>query len=313
MKNTKNRLVVKHVRLILTKIIAFAMLGVAVLFGVFTALIYLSVLSYLHPPRKPVVFPRREGELALMEKVEFTTSDQLKLYGWYIPSRNRAAIVIAHGFGNNRASMMFEARLFAQQGYGVLLYDARAHGESEGSLVTWGDHERRDIRAALDFVSARPDVDPDRIGALAFSLGGFAVAEVAAEDTRIAALTIEGTEPSAEDDLRLEEFPKWAPVSANIAIWAFQREGINVNAVRPIDRIASLSPRPVLFIYGSEDSVSLPSARRFYNAAREPKEFWVVEGAGHGQYAKVAPKEYRKRLLTFFGQALLPNTEDKKP
>ncbi|MFP2907312.1 hypothetical protein ACLESD_20150 [Pyxidicoccus sp. 3LFB2] len=62
----------------------------------------------LHPPQVPVVRPEATGELAGLEDVAFTNADGLTLRGWYVPSRNRAAVVLVHGFADNRAQLLFE-------------------------------------------------------------------------------------------------------------------------------------------------------------------------------------------------------------
>src|SRR5579871_6685277 len=125
-----------------------------------------AALQMLHPPRKSVLWPSPSSDLATLTAVAFTTSDHLTLRGWYIPSRNHAAVILTHGFGTDRTQMLFEARLLAHGGYGVLLFDWRGQGQSDGDRVTWGDLERRDLIAALDFITTRPEVDRRRIGAI---------------------------------------------------------------------------------------------------------------------------------------------------
>jgi pimeloyl-ACP methyl ester carboxylesterase len=61
------------------------------------------------------------------EDVSLTTSDGLELFGWYVPSRNRAAVIVFPGRGGNPAA---HARMLARHGYGALLFDNRGHGVS---------------------------------------------------------------------------------------------------------------------------------------------------------------------------------------
>ena len=112
------------------------------------------------------------------EDVTFRTSDGLTLRGWYIPSHNGAAIVDFPG----RLGTQAHARMLARHGYGVLLFDRRGEGRSEGggNMLGWGGD--KDIIAAVDWLKHRPDVDPDRIGGIGLSVGGELMLEAAAKD-----------------------------------------------------------------------------------------------------------------------------------
>ena len=84
------------------------------------------------------------------EEVEFTTSDGLLLKGWYIESQNGAAVISFPG----RASSQTRAKMLADHGYGVLLFDRRGEGESEGDPNLFGWQGERDIHAAVSSSSA---------------------------------------------------------------------------------------------------------------------------------------------------------------
>src|SRR5215813_1467388 len=85
------------------------------------------VLRVLHPPRSfPVETPASRG--LAYEDVTFPSTDGIKLSGWYIPSHNRAAVILTHGLTSNRGGVLDQAEVLAKAGFGVLLYDLRAHG-----------------------------------------------------------------------------------------------------------------------------------------------------------------------------------------
>ena len=100
------------------------------------------------------------------EDVTFTTSDGLELSGWYVPSRNGAAVIAFPG----RNGPQKPARFLARHGYGVLLFDRRGESESDGdgNLFGWGGD--KDILAAIEFLKSRPDVDPGRIAGIGLSV-----------------------------------------------------------------------------------------------------------------------------------------------
>src|SRR5262245_12852079 len=88
-----------------------------------------------HPPRKPIdVAARARAHAAVptLEEVSFRTKDGVVLRGWYVPSKRRAAVILVHGGYDNRTQMMFELLDLSEHGYGVLAYDSRGDGESDG-------------------------------------------------------------------------------------------------------------------------------------------------------------------------------------
>ena len=110
------------------------------------------------------------------------TSDGLELEGWYVPSKNRAAVIVFPGRSGTRK----QARMLASNGYGVLLYDRRGEGNSEGDPDSWGWDFDKDIRAGIDFLEHRADVDPERIGGLGLSVGGEMMLQTAADTEALA-------------------------------------------------------------------------------------------------------------------------------
>jgi len=239
-----------------------------------------------------------------LQDVAFVTSDGLTLRGWFSPGTRGAAVIFVHGGGGDRTQLFPEALVVARHGYGFLVYDSRANGESDGDVTSWGDRERRDVVAALDFVGARPEIDLRRIALLGFSIGGSSAALVAASDTRVRAAILAPVWTSLSEELwnKGGRFPflTYAPMMFGLA-----RAGVDVRAVRPIDRIADMSPRPVFFITGTSDwDTPVPVTQRMFDAAREPKSLWIVPGADHGKYLKTAPAEYEFRVTAFLDDAL---------
>ncbi len=247
--------------------------------------------------------PPRPDEPADLRDVSFRTADGVRLDGWFHPSSNGATVVLAHGFGQGRLGLLPEARILADAGYGLLLYDARGHGTSEGS-VTLGYKEQLDLAAALAFVRGRPDVDPAHVGALGFSMGAVALAHVAAEDPELRAIVMLSPYPSLRKILAVS-FDGWGPLSAFGARLAAWRRGTDFDAVRAELALPKLGPRAPLVIIGADEpgqhlmdqiEASLPP-----DAA-----MWRVPGAGHGGFIEVAPEVYPSRLLEYFGRTLRP-------
>jgi pimeloyl-ACP methyl ester carboxylesterase len=256
----------------------------------------------LHPVREPVTAAQRVRAHELMPNlldVELRTADGLVLPGWFASGHKRDGIVLVHGLGGNRAALLDEAALLARRGHGVLLYDSRASGESPGKLASWGDQEQRDVRAALDFLSARAEVDSKELGVYGFSVGSTAAVMEAAGDLRVRAIGLGPLWPSLDDELA-DKFSKWGRYSRFIARRVFLRAGIDVDSLDARAAVAKLPPRPVLFIAGDQDRDTPPAEMRADQAADPAATLVFLAGAGHGNYAAIAPLELDRHLGGFF-------------
>lgn len=105
------------------------------------------------------------------EKVSFSTTDGLKLAGALIAGTNDATIILLHGYGRSKEQMLPQASMLNREGFGILIFDFRASGESEGKYITFGGKEQRDLVAAVHYLNSRNDIDMSRIGLLGFSMG----------------------------------------------------------------------------------------------------------------------------------------------
>jgi dipeptidyl aminopeptidase/acylaminoacyl peptidase len=264
-------------------------------------------LASLHPPRVSVGAP---VGLSGVTRASFVTDDGIVIRGWYVPSRNRAVVILGHGWGGQRSKLLPEARLLAAHDYGVLAFDWRGHGESGGDGTTWGMDEQCDLAAAVNFLTGRPEVDATRIGALGFSMGGMIILKMAETDPRLRAVVVEGTFTSLEDEVR-HDHGRWGWWSGTVAALTLRLAGVQLDRARPIDSLCRISPRPLLIIDGTADR-DLPReiAKRMYDAACQPKELWMIEGATHTTYHERGGAALDRRLVRFFGDALMAGVSD---
>ena len=165
-----------------------AIIGIVVL----VIVAFLGLSAYLGASATRVERVAIEGSPAnkglTFEDVSFLSkSDGLTLRGWYLPSQDSEQIIIMlHGGEMHRADpsidMLGIAAELIDNGYNVLMFDMRGHGESEGERLSAGYHERKDLLGAIDFVKGRGF---ERIGVLGFSMGGATALMTAAESTDI--------------------------------------------------------------------------------------------------------------------------------
>jgi hypothetical protein len=241
------------------------------------------------------------------EEVSFTTSDGLRLRGWYVPSRNGAAVIAFPG----RKGSQKPARMLARHGYGVLLFDRRGEGQSEGDPNAWGWVGYRDVNAAVRFLQRRPDVQRERIGGIGLSVGGEMMLEAAARTPGLKAVVSEGAgERSVREMLDITRSDKWLSITSYAALTA----GIAIfsNHTPPPslkDLVGRIAPTPVFFIYGEHGQDGERNLNpTYYSAAREPKTLWEVRGSGHVGGITAQPQEYERRIVDFFDRALLDQT-----
>jgi uncharacterized protein len=229
--------------------------------------------ALLHPSRRPVTTPRPVDARDVS-----IDADGLTLKGWWFqgPGQRRGTVIYLHGSADNRASGVHVAERFLQRGFDALLYDSRAHGESEGNACTYGYYERKDLSHAIDLVQARPIV------VLGVSLGGAVALQAAAEDTRIAAVIA----VASFSDLRtvVRERAPFVASKADIEAafrLAEEQAHFKVEEVSPL-KSAGRIRSPVLLVHGSADSETPPAhSQRLFEALRCEKRLLLVPGAGH--------------------------------
>jgi uncharacterized protein len=219
--------------------------------------------------------PPAQVGLPEAEVVRFSTEDGLTLGGWFVPGAPPASgttIVVFNGNGGNRSMRAPLAAALARRHVASLLFDYRGYGGNPGSPSEAG--LAIDARAALRFLTARPDVDRDRIAYFGESLGTGVAVRLAAEDPPLA-LILRSPFTSVVDVGR-HHYP-FLPVNL------FLRDRFP-----SIDRIGGVGC-PVLVIAAARDSV-VPTelSRRLYAAANEPKRLLIFEGADHNDYELLA-------------------------
>jgi len=240
---------------------------------------------------------------AAYEEVAFRTSDGLRLQGWFVPSRNGATVIVFPG----RSGPQKHARMLVRHGYGVVLFDRRGEGASEGDPNIFGWHGDRDLHAAAAFLRSRPDVDPERIGAIGLSVGGEMLIHAAAHSDAFKAIVSEGASGQSTRD----------GLANGDTLEAFAGGGVNTLATAVFtsdlpppslkSEVAKIAPNAVFFVYGQrgQGGTETKPNRLFYAAAREPKQVWEVAEGQHIAGITTQPEEYERRVIGFFDEALL--------
>jgi len=236
------------------------------------------------------------------EDVTLRTSDGLDLEGWYVPSRNHAAVILFPG----RKGPMSRARMLAQHGYGVLIFDRRGEGRSQGDPDGWGWDFDKDIRAGVAFLKHRSDVDPQRIAGLGLSVGGEMMLETASETTDLAAVVAEGAGARTAGE-EIDDANGINKVTALVSYGIRDATNTVVQGRMPPANLKGLvpkiAPRPVFFIHAGPRDVG-QLGPDYYRAAGQPKQIWEAKG-GHTKAFATEPREYERRVVDFLDRSLL--------
>jgi uncharacterized protein len=279
-----------------------ALLGVAGFVGVMALVVPVGAAWVFTHTARAVVPADRLG--VPHEDVRFTTSDGLELEGWYVPSRNGAAVIAFPG----RNGPQKQARMLARHGYGVLLFDRRGEGRSDGDPNAFGWGGDRDVKAAIEYLQQRPDVDPERIGGLGLSVGGELMLEVAAESEELRAVVSEGAGSRMYSEEFDHDFSAGEHVLnasgvllKNLGLGVFGDEPPPPDLETLVGRIA---PRPLLLIAAPNSPNGEDLNVQYHAAASEPKELWEIPESRHTGGIDARPDEYERRVVGFFDRSI---------
>jgi uncharacterized protein len=242
------------------------------------------------------------------EDVSLRTNDGLTLRGWYFRTGSDRAAIVVHGRdgnrvgGENRSGEKIADFLIAD-GYDVLLFDLRGAGDSEGDRFSLGYQERRDVAAAIEYVSSR-GIRENRIALIGISMGAGTVLQTLLLHPNVGAVVADSSYTDArtiasENLEKIAGVPGWfTPGVMLLSNFIF---GLDGDQVRPIDVVRAHATRPILFIHCDGDElVALHHPRELFAAsANKASQLWIAAGCQHAWAFNEYPVEYQARLLAF--------------
>jgi uncharacterized protein len=297
----------------LLRIVLFVVLAMSVLSAVAGVILGPLVLHPLHHELTARQIARADETFsrvgATREDFVVRAPDGVVLRGWKVRAAhpNGDWVLLLHGRSHNRSGMLGPAELLLDAGYGVVMMDARAHGESGGTMATYGHLERCDSRAIVDALESSDK--PHHIFALGESMGAAVALQAAAVDPRIEAVVAEGAFRNLREVTYDYAGLQWRALlgktlfrpAAIVADYEAEREGgFRFVDVSPENSVAARR-FSILLIYGLRDhKIPRRHSDAIFAAAIGPKELWLVPGAGHTKALATEPDEFRRRVLAFF-------------
>lgn len=226
----------------------------------------------------------------IVENISFESEGYELLGRMYRPGEpgRFPAVAVCHGYpGDNKNTDLAEE--LALNGITTLIFFYRGAWGSGGDFGLKGLEPS--ARDAVEYLMSSPSVDPDRVGLIGYSLGGIPLTALLSSDPRLKT----GIFLSAVGDLSLLAAGEMleAVVSRFIKMGEGKLRGLDAEGLReelpwvlehrnPVDLIKGVKV-PVFFVVGSEDQEVPPELCRFlFEAANEPKEWLLIEGADHG-------------------------------
>ena len=224
------------------------------------------------------------------DDVYLKTSDGLTLHAWFLPapktkvgSRTQTWLWF-HGNGGNLGTRTGQLE-WTKRTLGVhqFIFDYRGFGNSDGRPTERGTY--LDARAALEYLQARPGIDPRRIVYFGHSLGTAISIELATVHPP-AGMALVAPFSSIRD---------MAPLVLPIPGAGWFVRG-HYNSMQRIGKVQT----PLLLLHGDEDEVvPYEQGLRLYHAANRPKRMLKLRGASHEEIPEPALNDMSNALVEF--------------
>ncbi len=239
------------------------------------------------------------------EVLEFVVPGGIgKREGWFFPGfRGAPTIVLCHGYESSRGELLTLESALQDHQYNVFIFDFAAHGENAG-ISTLGYREVDEVRAAVDLLAARPDLDPTRFGLWGYNLGAYAALREAENDKRIRALVLDSVydEPKEMVKVGVERNGLGGfPLMVRAAEFSFEYLNYAHRGDAPLSRnLITLNGVPTLFIQALDDPELAETTRQMFLKAPEPREQAII---AHGNFVGLGDDDkrtYENRVVSFF-------------
>jgi pimeloyl-ACP methyl ester carboxylesterase len=238
------------------------------------------------------------------ETVNFEVAGLGTREGWFFPGlRGAPTIVLCHGYESSRGELLTLVSALQDHQYNVFVFDFAAHGANAG-LTTLGYREVEEVRAAIDLLAARNDVNPALFGLWGYNLGAYAALREAENDKRIRALVVDSVydQPSQMVKVGVERNGLGGfPFMIRAAQFSFEYLNYAHRDDPPLSRkIITLTGVPTLYIQALDDPELSDSTRKLFLKAPEPREQAIIP---HGNFVGLNDDEkrtYENRVVSFF-------------
>jgi pimeloyl-ACP methyl ester carboxylesterase len=224
--------------------------------------------------------------------------------GWFFPGLMGApTIVLCHGYGSSRGELLTLVSALQDHQYNVFVFDFAAHGANDG-ITSFGYHEADEVRAAIDELARRSDVDPDHFGLWGYNLGAYAALREAERDKRVHALVLDSVYDSPEQMVKIgveKQGLARIPLMTRSAEISFGWINHQYRAEKTVTwKLDALAGVPKLFIEAADDPELAGITQKMFKDAPEPKEQVTL---AHGNFVDMEDADkraYENRVVSYF-------------
>ena len=287
---------------------------VAVLVILYAGVSYLAAAGVTRAEREEQADHPSDYGIAYEDVKFLSRKGDVTLDGWFLPAESRGpSVILVHGISTTRSgrqATQMGGRL-VEHGFNVLLFDLRAHGASEGEMITGGIDEAQDVLGGYDYLLSRGL--PDRVGLLGRSMGAGTAVLAAAAEPRVKGLVLDSTYAKATELVAFEvarktPIPQWlaSTLVPGMSIAATIFFGINLGDLTP-ERVVKDIRYPILLFHGRADTrVPVEHGIRVYEAAPPGSEILLVPGVNHVDLFNSDPEMFMGRVVPYFRERLGP-------
>lgn len=239
------------------------------------------------------------------QPITFMTDDQLKLSGYLMVRKNaRRNILVCHGYRMCKERMISFASMFPEDN--ILLFDHRAHGESEGDRTSIGYNEQKDVLAALKVLQANDNINKLPIYGIGTSMGAVSLLKASCQNDGFKALILDS--PFAQLDgqarktfshkYKLSKIP-FESLANRLFEYRMKFSPKEVDALL----CAQEARIPIMIIHSKQDDVvPVADAQKIYDTIITKKDLWLVEKSSHARIFDDCPEEYKDHINQFFNK-----------
>ncbi len=238
------------------------------------------------------------------DAVQFTVAGLGNREGWFFPGlRGAPTIILCHGYESSRSELLTLVSALQDHQYNVFVFDFAAHGANAG-MTTFGYKEAEELRAAINTLAARNDVDPTSFGLWGYNLGAYAAMREAETDKRVRVLVLDSIydEPKQMVKVEVENTGLASfPFMVRSAELSFDWLNYQHKQDPPLSkRLSALAGVPKLFIEANDQPELAELTRDMFVKSPEPREQAMIP---HGNFAGMGDEDkraYENRVVTFF-------------
>lgn len=228
--------------------------------------------------------------------------DSATLATWYVHRGDATPLVILfHGYGREKSSLLREARMLLDLGVSVLLVDFRGSGGSSASYTTIGVREAEDVAAVTAY--ARGRLAHRDVVLYGQSMGAAAIlravhGRAVTPDAVIVEAVFDTMLNTVRHRFAAMGVPSF-PCAELLVFWGGAQWHFNGFRHNPVEYARSVAC-PVLFMHGVNDPrATMTEGRRVYDAVAGPKRFVTFDRAGHESYVATHPEKWRRSVGEF--------------